>query len=118
MTIGTDRLDRMISGTHVRSPCGEAMLLPVVCAYEHGYVTCLHTIDERFANSNKVVFGGYLAALVDDVSGHTAMTVIPNDKICSTAELSISFFRPSALADGELLLEGWLIDQKPRVLSH
>ena len=113
MTIGTERLDRMIFSAGNYSADCEAMLLPLVSAYEPGYVRCVHTIDARFANANRVVFGGYVAALLDYVSGYTAMTMILDDKVCSTAELSISYFRPCAPGE-ELVLEGFLINQSRR----
>jgi uncharacterized protein (TIGR00369 family) len=114
MSIGTDRLDRMISGSHERSPCGEAMSLPLVSEYHAGYVKCIHPLDKRFSNSNGVLFGGYLSALLDDVSGHAAMTVIPDDKVCATSELAVSYFRPCLPDAGPLLLEGTVINQSRR----
>jgi len=114
MSKATDRLDRMIEGTHERSASAEAMMLPVVSEYKHGYVKCIHPVNERFINASKVVFGGYIAALVDDVSGHTAKTVLPDDKTYSTSELSVSFFRPALAMNGELLLEGFLINESRR----
>lgn len=114
MTIGTDRLDRMITGRHVRSPCGEAMSLPLVEKYRDGYVRCTHRADKRFSNANGMLFGGYLAALFDDVSGHTAMTAITDDKVCATAELSVSYFRPCPADDTELIIEGALVNRSRR----
>jgi acyl-coenzyme A thioesterase PaaI-like protein len=75
-------------------------------------------VNERFINTRKVVFGGYIAALVDDVSGHTAKTLLPDDKAYSTSELSVSFFRPALSTDGELLLEGFFDQRKPSYLPH
>ena len=114
MSKGTDRLDQMIKGIHERSPSGESMMLPIVSEYKQGYVKCVHPVNERFINTRKVVFGGYIAALVDDVSGHVAKTLLPDDKTYSTSELSVSFFRPALAADGELLLEGFLINESRR----
>ena len=50
------------------------------------------------------LFGGCLSALLDDVTGHAA------------AELSVSYFRPCLPSDGELLLEGFVINQSRRSL--
>jgi acyl-CoA hydrolase len=52
------------------------MSLPLVSECRPGYVTCVHAADLRFVNSNGVLFGGDLAALLDDVTGHAAMTVL------------------------------------------
>ena len=114
MSFGTDRLDRMIAGTHRRSPSGTTLMLPIVAEYRDGYVKCLHQIDARFLNSRGVVFGGYLSALLDDVAGHAAMTVLPDGKVCATAELSVSYFRPCRPDEGELLIEGFIINQTRR----
>jgi uncharacterized protein (TIGR00369 family) len=104
----------MIKGIHERTASGESMMLPVVREYKRGYVRCVHPVNERFVNTRKVVFGGYIAALVDDVSGHVAKTSLPDDKTYSTSELSVSFFRPALVTDGELLLEGFLINESRR----
>jgi uncharacterized protein (TIGR00369 family) len=114
MSIGTERLDKMMAGTHQRSPCGTHMALPVAHAYSPGFVQCFHEVDPRFLNSNGVVFGGYLSALLDDVSAHAALTLIPDDKVCATAELSVSYFRPCSPDDGRLVLEGTVVNQSRR----
>jgi len=116
MSIGTERLDAMIAGRHERSACGRALGLPLVSEYRSGYVKCRHPIDARFVNSNGVLFGGYLAALLDDVSGHAALTVLTDDQVCATAELSVSYFRPCLPTAGELLLEGCVVNQSRRSL--
>ena len=114
MSIGTDRLERMIAGSHERSPCGNSMSLPLVSVYRPGYVKCIHAIEPRFVNSRGVAFGGYLSALLDDVTGHAAMTVIPDDKVCATSELSVSYFRPYSPSDGGLILEAFVVNQSRR----
>jgi uncharacterized protein (TIGR00369 family) len=114
MTNGTARLDRMIEGTHAKSKCGESMNLPLVNEYRAGYVRCVHQIEERFSNSSGAVFGGYLSALLDDVTGHAAMTILPDDKTSSTAELSVSYFRPCFATEGAVLLEAEVINQSRR----
>ena len=115
MTRGTDKLDRMIAGTHERSRCGESMNLPLVNAYRSGHVRCSHIIEDRFANSSGAVFGGYLSALLDDVTAHAAMTLLPDDKVCSTAELSVSYFRPCFPEDGAVTLEAEVVNQSRRM---
>jgi len=114
MTIGTDRLDRMIAGRHERSPCGVSMLLPTVSEYRPGYIKSRHRIDKKFTNSSGVIFGGYLAALLDDISGYVADTVIPDDKVCVTSGLSVNFFRPCLPDDAELEFEGVHVNQSQR----
>jgi uncharacterized protein (TIGR00369 family) len=114
MSQGTERLDRMIAGTHKRSRCGESLNLPLVSEYRSGYVRCSHVIEDRFLNAHGALFGGYISALLDDVTGHAAMTVLPDAKSCSTAELSVSYFRPCFPEDGPLLLEAEVINQSRR----
>jgi uncharacterized protein (TIGR00369 family) len=114
MTLATTRLDRMIRGQHERSPCGASMLLPTINEYRVGYVRSVHRIDRKFTNSGGIIFGGYLAALLDDISGYVADTVIPDDKVSATSELSVSFFRPCLPDDAELVFEGFLVNQSRR----
>lgn len=114
MTRGTDRLDRMVAGRHEPSPCGVSMSLPVVSSYAPGQVRSEHAVHPRFLNSAGIVFGGYLSALADDISSHTVLTVLPDDKVHATSELSISYFRPCHPDDGVLVLEGVLVNQSRR----
>lgn len=114
MSWGTDRLDRMIAGTHERSPSGTYMMLPMVAEYREGYVKCRHRIDARFLNSQGMIFGGYVSALLDDVTGHAAMTLLPDDKMCATAELAVSYFRPCLPDEDEFLIEAFVINQTRR----
>lgn len=115
MTKGTERLDRMLAGTYERSPCSRTLQLPVISEYRSGYVRCEHTIAACFANSAGAVFGGYLSALLDGVTGQAAMTLLPDGKTCSTAELSVSYFRPSFPGEGSLTSEAEVINQSKRL---
>ena len=114
MTSWTERLDRMIAGTFQRSPCGEALLLPLVREYRAGYVRSIHHVDERFLNVNGAVFGGYLAALFDHVSANTAMTMLPEDHTLATAQLSIHYFRPCLATDSPLDIQGLVVNHSRR----
>lgn len=42
------------------------------------------------------------------------MTILPDDKTCSTAELSVSYFRPHFAAEGPVLLEAEIVNQSRR----
>jgi uncharacterized protein (TIGR00369 family) len=114
MSIGTERLERMLAGHHTRSPCGEAMQLPTVSEYRSGYVKSLHRIDARFTNASGVIFGGYVAALLDDIAGYVADTVVPDDKVCATAQLTVDYFRPCLASDQAFVFEGSLVNQSRR----
>lgn len=114
MTRWTERLDQMVAGTFHRSPCGEALLLPLVREYRRGHVKSVHHVDERFMNLNGAVFGGYLAAVFDHVAANTVMTVLPDDQMFATAQLSISYFRPCLATDSPLEFQGTLVHQSRR----
>ena len=91
------------------------MSLPPVRECREGYVSCAHRVDPRFLNSNGLVFGGNLSPLVDDFTGHATMTVMPDAQVGVTSELSVSYFRPCRPEDGDLLLEGLVINQSRRL---
>jgi uncharacterized protein (TIGR00369 family) len=99
---------------HMPSPCGQTMLLPPVDEYRDGYIRSTLDIDPRFLNGNGVVHGGYIASLIDDASSHAAMTVIPDESGCVTAELSISYFRPCFPDDARVIIEGIVINRSRR----
>ncbi len=110
MSASTDRLDRMISGTHLPSPCGVSMSLPVVQGYEPGRIWYDWDVDPRFINSFGSLFGGYTSALLDDAATHATFSVLPDDRGCVTSDLRISLFRP-AFAGETLHMEAVVINQ-------
>lgn len=68
--------------------------LPYPNSWEAGKIESEWEIDERFFHDRKAVFGGYIAALADQVLGLVVMTVLEDDEHFATSDLRTSFFRP------------------------
>jgi uncharacterized protein (TIGR00369 family) len=101
----------MISGEHVRAPCGELLQLPLVQGYEPGKAWYDWDTDRRLLNSRGFLFGGHIAALADDICCHTAMTSLPDGSSAVTQDLRVSYFRPCSPEDGLLRMEGRVVNQ-------
>jgi len=66
--------------------------------------------DRSAANSQGIVFGGSLAAILDVAMGYASLTLLADDELQRTVEMKVSFLRPAppdrVLADGEVLRRG------------
>ena len=60
---------------------------------EDGRIVYDWKVDQDFMNPASV-FGGYLATLADQTCSFALMTLLPDDKNFTTADLNIHFFRP------------------------
>jgi acyl-coenzyme A thioesterase PaaI-like protein len=91
-TWATDRLDALIAGA-TPPPVVEKLELGTLDAWGEGWVTKLWTSKPDLLNSDGSMFGGYLAALADQMLAFAAMTVLPGDHMFRTANLAVSFFK-------------------------
>lgn len=82
----------------------ELLRLPDIVSWEPGRVTTKWKVDADFFAIGGQLFGGYLAALADQVLGHTAMTVLPDDTWFRTVDLSLAYYRP--IRSGTIWING------------
>ncbi|MGH3166272.1 MAG: PaaI family thioesterase [Trebonia sp.] len=94
MTVWQERLDRIQAGVQEKPAVVELLRLPDIVSWEPGRVTTKWKVDPDFFTAGGQLFGGYLAALADQVLGHTAMTALEDDTFFRTAELSLTYYRP------------------------
>lgn len=91
-----ERLDRIRAGNGTPPPViRELGLRAGIEGWEPGRVWGRWTLDPRYSNPDGSLFGGYLAALADQALGLVMMTVLDDDSFMTTADLRLSFFRPS-----------------------
>lgn len=87
--------------------------------WSEGYIEKEWKVDPGFCTGDgtehQVLFGGYLAALADQVLTFAAMTVMDDDHYFRTSELRVSFFRP--ITDGAVRIEGRVVNRS-RTLVH
>src|SRR5690349_453064 len=77
MTWATDRLDEIRKPGATRPPIVETLGLGLIDDWGSGWVRKTWEPEARLMNGDGSVFGGYIAALADQVLTFTAMTVAP-----------------------------------------
>ena len=68
--------------------------LPGITRWEPGRVWSQWKVDPGVFHNGGAVFGGYIAAIADQVLGLVSMTVLKDDEMISTSDLRVSYFRP------------------------
>ena len=109
MTWGTDRLTALKTGAAEPPPVVRTLKLGLIDDWGPGWARKRWTASPELLNVDGSMFGGYLAALADQMLALAALSVIADDCGMRTANLTVQFFK---LARGEpLVIES-------RVLSH
>lgn len=101
-----DRLAAYKAGTHPLPPFRQSLsinLADFLKTTEPGHIVYEWPIDPAFHHQGSGVFGGYLAALADDVAALTIMSDLNDDQSFTTDDLHINFFAP--VRKGTLRLE-------------
>jgi uncharacterized protein (TIGR00369 family) len=93
MTWGTDRLDALKAGRGTPPPIVQTLRLGLIDDWGEGWVRKSWSPVEELATGDGSMFGGYLAALADQVLAFAAMTVVPHDRLFRTVNLQLNFLR-------------------------
>lgn len=95
MTWATDRLDALKAGTATPPPIVETLKLGLIDDWGEGWVRKSWRPLPELATADGSLFGGYLAALADQVLAFAAMTVVPHDRLYRTMNLQMNFLKVS-----------------------
>jgi len=93
MTWATDRLDALVAGREEAPPVVQTLRLGLLDAWEPGWVGKRWEPDPELLNGDGSLFGGYIAALADQLLAFAAMTVVPEGSAFRTINLSVQFIR-------------------------
>jgi uncharacterized protein (TIGR00369 family) len=93
MTWATERLDALKSGSARPPPIVETLKLGLIDDWGEGWVRKSWSPAPELQTADGSLFGGYLAALADQVLAFAAMTVAPDDLHFRTLNLQINFVR-------------------------
>ena len=93
MTWATERLDALKAGMGTPPPIVETLQLGLLDDWGDGWVRKNWSPSPKLATSDGSLFGGYLAALADQVLTFSAMTVTPDDRLFRTTNLQLNFLR-------------------------
>jgi uncharacterized protein (TIGR00369 family) len=112
-TWATDRLDALIAGASL-PPVVNKLELGALDAWGEGWVRKRWTAKADLMNIDGSMFGGYLAALADQMLAFAAMTVLPADSGYRTINLSVSFFKVSR---GDIDIEAKVVSQARQMIA-
>ncbi len=91
MTWATDRLDALKAGTATPPAIVQTLKLGLIDDWGDGWVRKSWIPSPELATADGSLFGGYLAALADQVLAFAAMTVLPHDRLYRTVNLQMNF---------------------------
>ncbi len=87
-------LDEMVAG-NVPIPLGASRLgLPPPASWSPGQIVALTDLDREMTLPSGIVFGGYIACLVDHFAGLAMLTVLPDGASFVTATLEVRYQAP------------------------
>ncbi len=115
MTWATDRLDALKAGTGTTPAIVQTLRLGLIDDWGEGWVRKAWRPVAELATADGSLFGGYLAALADQVLAFTAMTVVPNDRIFRTVNLQMNFLKVGRIHP--LSIEGHVVTQTRQLIT-
>jgi len=107
MTWATDRLDALIAGDAEPPPVVATLRLGLVDAWGEGWARKRWEPHPAIMNGDGSMFGGYIAALADQMMAFAAMTVVEDARAYRTTDLQVRFFRLGRAHP--LLIEGRVV---------
>ena len=93
MTWATDRLNALVAGTAEPPPVVTTLRLGTLDAWGEGWARKAWVPAPEILNGDGSMFGGYIAALADQILAFAAMTVASADAAFRTLNLRIDFIR-------------------------
>ena len=112
-TWATERLDALIAGAALPAVVTK-LELGTLDSWGEGWVRKQWSAKPDLMNVDGSMFGGYLAALADQMLAFAAMTVLPADFVFRTANLSVSFFK---VGRGDMDIEAKVVSQSRQMIA-
>lgn len=109
MTWATDRLDLLKAGAAPPPPVIATLKLGLLDDWGPGWARKVWTPTPQLLNADGSLFGGYVAALADQILAFAAMTVLPEGSTFRTVNLAVRFIKVGR--DAPVTIEG-------RVVAH
>lgn len=115
MTWATERLDALKAGTAVPPPIVETLKLGLLDDWGEGWVRKSWRPPPELATADGSLFGGYLAALADQVLAFAAMSVVPHDRLYRTVNLQMNFLKVAR--EGPLAIEARVVARTRQLIT-
>jgi len=109
---GRAELDRMVAGVASTPPFFARIGLPGPSAWEHGRIVTEFSAPLDTTAVEGVVFGGYIAGLIDQQAALALMSVVPDGTVLLTRRLEVEFLAP--LAPDRVRVEAEVIELTER----
>lgn len=93
MTWATERLDQIKAGTVDAPPVVRTLHLGLMDDWGPGWVRKRWEPRMEILNGDGTLFGGYIAALADQILAFATMTAIPGDATYRTVNLQVQFVK-------------------------
>lgn len=93
MTWATDRLDALVAGAAEPPPVVQTLRLGLLDMWLPGLVRKTWRACPEILHADHSMFGGYIAALADQMAAFAAMTVVPEAHAYRTTSLQVQFFK-------------------------
>jgi uncharacterized protein (TIGR00369 family) len=106
---GRQYLEAMKDGRLPPPPMIEMLGFQLV-EIEEGRVVFEAHPQEYFFNGIGLIHGGFAATLLDSAIGCAALAAAPHEKVATTMDLQIRYFRPLTMASGVIRAEGWMLN--------
>jgi uncharacterized protein (TIGR00369 family) len=112
-TWATERLDALVAGA-TPPPIVTKLELGTLDSWGEGWVAKRWIAKPVLLNSDGSMFGGYLAALADQMLAFAAMTVLPADHMYRTTNLAVSFFK---VGRGDMDIQARVVSQTRHMIA-
>lgn len=115
MTWATERLAALQQGTAEPPMVVRTLRLGLFDEWGEGWVKKSWSPCDELASADGTLFGGYIAALADQVLAFAAMTVVPEDTHFRTINLQLNFVRVSRAVP--LQIEAHVVAQTRQLIT-
>lgn len=115
MTWGSERLEALKMGAVEAPAIVRRLGLGFLDDWKPGWVKKTWQPTPELLNTDGSMFGGYIAALADQVLAFAAMSVVPNEAAFRTINLSLQFFR--VVRNDAISIEASAVAQTKQLIS-
>lgn len=115
MTWATERLDDLKARTATPPPIVETLRLGTLEDWGEGWVRKAWSPQPELMTADGTIFGGYVAALADQVLAFAAMSVVPGEAAFRTVNLQVNFLRVARMAP--LAIEARVVAQTKQLIT-
>jgi uncharacterized protein (TIGR00369 family) len=109
----SDLLNTIVDGTAKPPPYVRTLGTTRMKRWEPGRVWCEWEVNPALFQDLNALFGGFVAALADEVLGFTTMSILEEDEVFITADLHVTFHR--LIKEGVLNFEGRIVQREKRL---